>query len=108
GDADVDEVDVGLLAQDAGDVVLEAETQPYERLAEELTLLLRLQRLCELFVRDQALAQQQGAEVRAGLVLEEGVVQACRPHVSAGIGILAAGLEGETGVPPRCLRPGAR
>ena len=63
------------------------------RLAEELTLLLLLQRLVELFVRDQALAQQQGAEVRAGLVLEEGVVQACRPHVSAGIGILAAGLE---------------
>ena len=81
GDPDVDEVDVGLLGQHAGDVVLEAEAQPHQRLAEELALLLLLERLVELLVRDQALAQQQRAQVRAGLVLEKGVVQACRPHV---------------------------
>ena len=56
--------------------------QPHERLAEELALLLLLERLVELLVRDQALAQQQGAQVRAGLVVEKGVVEARWPHVS--------------------------
>ena len=70
GDADVDELDAGLLGQHARDVVLEADAQPHERLAEQLALLRLLECAVELLVRDQALAQQQRAQVRARLVFE--------------------------------------
>src|SRR5205823_9460263 len=62
------------------DVGLEADPEANERLAEQLALLTLLERLVELFVREQSLAQQERAELRAGLVVEELVVEACRPH----------------------------
>ena len=47
-----------LLGQHAGDVVLEAEPQADERLAEQLARLLVLESLVELLVRHETLAQQ--------------------------------------------------
>src|SRR5207244_11991356 len=79
-DRDVDEVDVRLLRQYAGDVVFEADPQPAERLAEQFVRLALGQGLIELFVRDETLAQQERAQVRARLVAEKRVVQTCRPH----------------------------
>ena len=79
-DVDVREVDLRLLAEHACDVGLEADPEANERLAEQLALLALLERLVELFVREQSLAQQERAELRAGLVVEELVVEACRPH----------------------------
>src|SRR5207253_7457161 len=80
GDADVDEVDLRLLPEHARDVALEADPQADERLAEQLAVLLLLERAVELLVGQQALAKQERAEVRARLVVEKLVVQACRPH----------------------------
>jgi hypothetical protein len=80
GDSDVHELQVRLLGQDACDVVLEADPQPDERLAEQLALLALLEGAVELVVREQPLAQQQRAEMRARLVFEKGVVKSCGPH----------------------------
>jgi len=69
-------------ARTRADFVLEADAQPDKRLAEQLSLLLFFERPLELGVREQALAQEESAHVRAGLVLEEAVVQSCRPHLA--------------------------
>src|ERR1041385_6789552 len=80
GYADVDELDLRLIAEDARDVVLEADAQADERLAEQLAGLLLRECPIELLVADEALAQQDRAEVRARLVLEKLMVEACLPH----------------------------
>jgi hypothetical protein len=46
--ADVDELDLRLRREHAGDVVLEADAQPHQRLAEQLALFLLLERPVEL------------------------------------------------------------
>src|SRR5262249_44835360 len=99
----VDELDPRLLAEHARDVVLEADTEPDEGLTEQLALLLLLERAVELGVREQTLAQEQRAEVRARLVVEEGVVEACLPHAPC-IGFLGAFLEDEPESAPRASR----
>jgi hypothetical protein len=98
GDADVDELDVRLLGEHAGDVVLEAEAEADERFTEQLARLLLLECLVELLVGDETLAQEERAEVRAGLVVEEAVVETCRPHVSVGIGRSRCALERKSGI----------
>src|SRR5207342_2116120 len=98
GHADVDELDIGLLGQNAGDVVLEAEPKADERLAEELALLLLLERPVEVLVRDEPLAQQERSEVGAGLVVEETVVETCGPRVQVGIGRSPCPLERKSGI----------
>src|SRR4051794_1678273 len=80
GDADVHEVDLRLVGKSAGDVLLEADPQADESLSEQLALLLLLERAVELVVREEPLAQEKRAQMRAGLVVEKLMVEACRPH----------------------------
>ena len=73
---------------DAGDVVLEADPQPNERLAEQLALLLLLERAVELLVRQKALAQRaarRGAsEARSRKLVVKAVPAARRLRISRG------------------------